>query len=227
MDQERIGKKIKEIRKKEGLTQEKFAEKYGVTYQAVSKWENGKNIPDIAILKQICEDYEVNLEDLLNGEARKKEKKKNYFLFFIPLLILFFILFFFPKEKDFELKPISASCDNFRLFGTIAYNDNKTSIHISNITYCGEENQTQYQKLNCILYESDGDTKKEVKRITYEEGPITLDNFLKTVNVNIDHYSKSCKMYQENGLHLEIEAYEENGKMMFYKIPLSLEEKCS
>lgn len=41
MNQELIGKTIKEIRKKENLSQQKFAEKYGVTYQAVSKWENG------------------------------------------------------------------------------------------------------------------------------------------------------------------------------------------
>ena len=50
MDQNKVGNLVKELRKKSGLTQEKFALKYGVTYQAVSKWENGKNIPDIALL---------------------------------------------------------------------------------------------------------------------------------------------------------------------------------
>ena len=44
MNPERIGQMIKEIRKKNHLTQKQFADKYGVTYQAVSKWENGKNI---------------------------------------------------------------------------------------------------------------------------------------------------------------------------------------
>ena len=60
MDQEKIGKFIKEIRTKEKLSQQKFALKYGVTYQAVSKWENGKNIPDISILKEMCREYETN-----------------------------------------------------------------------------------------------------------------------------------------------------------------------
>ncbi len=41
MDIEKIGQRIKEIRLKEGLSQQKFAQKYGVTYQAVSKWETG------------------------------------------------------------------------------------------------------------------------------------------------------------------------------------------
>lgn len=45
MDQEKIGKLIKEIRQKNNLTQKQFADKYGITYQAVSKWENGKNMP--------------------------------------------------------------------------------------------------------------------------------------------------------------------------------------
>ena len=65
MDQEKIGKLIKEIRKKNNLTQAEFAEKYGVTYQAVSKWENGKNIPDVSLLKEISKDFNVNIEDLL------------------------------------------------------------------------------------------------------------------------------------------------------------------
>ena len=54
MNQEKIGSLIKKIRKENNLTQQDFAKKYGVTYQAVSKWENGKNIPDIALLKEIC-----------------------------------------------------------------------------------------------------------------------------------------------------------------------------
>ena len=51
MDQERFGKIIKYIRNKNKLTQKQFADKYNVTYQAVSKWENGKNMPDISIIK--------------------------------------------------------------------------------------------------------------------------------------------------------------------------------
>ena len=61
MNQEKISAFIKKVRAKDKLSQEKFGEKYGVTYQAVSKWENGKNIPDIAILKEICNDYNVDI----------------------------------------------------------------------------------------------------------------------------------------------------------------------
>ena len=60
MDQEKIGKFIKELRKNNNLTQADLALKYGVTYQAVSKWENGKNIPDISIIKQMSKEISVN-----------------------------------------------------------------------------------------------------------------------------------------------------------------------
>ena len=54
-----------------------IAEKYGVTYQAVSKWENGKNIPDISLLKQICDDYNININDLLEGKNSENNQSKK------------------------------------------------------------------------------------------------------------------------------------------------------
>ncbi len=62
MDQEKIGKFIKQIRQDHHLTQKDLAEKLGVTYQAVSKWENGKNIPDIAILQIISKKFNLNID---------------------------------------------------------------------------------------------------------------------------------------------------------------------
>ena len=78
MDQEKIGKLIKEIRQKNNLTQKQFADKYGITYQAVSKWENGKNMPDVSLLKQISKDFKVNIEDLLEGNISPKKKKHTF-----------------------------------------------------------------------------------------------------------------------------------------------------
>ena len=75
MNPERIGQMIKDIRKKNHLTQKQFADKYGVTYQAVSKWENGKNIPDIVLLREIGKDFEIPMEDLLDGKTSITPKK--------------------------------------------------------------------------------------------------------------------------------------------------------
>ena len=74
MDQEKFGKFIKELRQKHNLTQKEFADKYHVTYQAVSKWENGKNMPDSTLIKKISEDFNVSLEELYNGEFKNNKK---------------------------------------------------------------------------------------------------------------------------------------------------------
>ena len=61
MNQDKISKLIKDLRKKNNLTQNEFAKEFNVTYQAVSKWENGKNLPDINVLKEICDNYLSNV----------------------------------------------------------------------------------------------------------------------------------------------------------------------
>ena len=90
MDPKKVGNLIKQIRLDNHLTQKDLADKYGVTYQAVSKWENGTNLPDISLIKEICNDYNIDVNDFLDGNNIKKEvKKKNTFLLFIiPLIIL-------------------------------------------------------------------------------------------------------------------------------------------
>ncbi len=92
MDQERIGKFIKELREKNNLTQKQLATKYHVTYQAVSKWENGKNMPDTALLKQMSEDFNISLEEILNGEYKQptNHKAKKHLVILIIVIIISF-----------------------------------------------------------------------------------------------------------------------------------------
>ena len=231
MDQEKIGKFIREIRQKEKLSQQQFALKYGVTYQAVSKWENGKNMPDLAILKQICNDYNIDLNSFLETKFKTKySKKKKIILLVIFLIILIFLVLFMllnNKDSDFNFQTLSASCENFNLYGSIAYNDTKTAIHISNITYCGLEDNNLYQSLNCTLYEINGKVKTEISKYIYEKDePITLDDFLKELHFNVDNYEKTCEVYKENSLQLEITAINEENQTITYYIPLKLEDNC-
>ncbi len=223
MNQENIGKLIKEIRKKNGLTQQEFANRYKVTYQAVSKWENGKNIPDISILKQICNDYNIDMNSLLEIKKNKINKTLVILISVVCLLVLSLIVMFNYKSDDFSFKALSTTCDDFNLFGSIAYNNSKTSIYISNITYCGENNNATYKKINCTLYEDQKDIKTKIDSFSYN-GEITLKQFLKKVSFNVEHFSKSCKMYLENSLYLEIEAKTIDNKDVFYKIPLTLDD---
>lgn len=69
MDQIKIGKFIAECRKKVGLTQLDLADKLGITDRAVSKWENGRAMPDSSLMIDLCKILKINVNDLLMGEV--------------------------------------------------------------------------------------------------------------------------------------------------------------
>lgn len=77
MDQIKIGKFISECRKKENLTQAQLAEKLNITDRAVSKWENGKAMPDSSIMLSLCEILKISVNDLLNGEEITMENNNQ------------------------------------------------------------------------------------------------------------------------------------------------------
>lgn len=164
--------------------------------------ESGKNLPDIAILTQICQDNKKDINELLKD---KKEKPKHRFkkmfllIFLLIILILCSILLFSKKENshEFQFKAIKATCDNFELYGSIAYNDSKTSIYISNITYCGTENKIKYKEIECTLYESYEETKTKIESYKQNGEEIILEDFLKQIKFNVDHYSNTCKMLKK------------------------------
>ena len=68
MNQIKKGKFIASCRKEQGMTQANLAEKLGITDRAVSKWENGKSMPDSGIMLELCELLEINVNELLSGE---------------------------------------------------------------------------------------------------------------------------------------------------------------
>ena len=68
MNQEKIGKFIAENRKKRNLTQADIAEQLGVSNRSISNWENGKNMPDLSLLKPLCEILNITINELLSGE---------------------------------------------------------------------------------------------------------------------------------------------------------------
>lgn len=74
MDLDKIGKFIALNRKNKGLTQEQLAEKLGVTNKTISRWETGKYMPDLSLLKPLSEELGITLNELLSGEKIKEEK---------------------------------------------------------------------------------------------------------------------------------------------------------
>ena len=228
MNQDKIGSFIKSIRLENNLTQKELADRLGVTYQAVSKWENGKNVPDIAIMKQISEEFNVNIDEILNGEKQVKENNNKWYIRLIPIIILLIgllIVNLINKPDDFEFKTISSKCTDFKITGSAAYNKDKTSIYISNIEFCGKEDKEKYKTINCNLYEKDKDTKTRISSCTTKKDT-TLEEFLKETNIHVDNYSLVCKNLTSTSLFLEIEAINKDNKTTTYTIPIKLDDNC-
>lgn len=75
MSQEKIGRFILELRKEKNMTQQELADRIGVTDRAISKWENGKGMPDLSLMQPLCKELGITINDLLSGE---KVEKKDY-----------------------------------------------------------------------------------------------------------------------------------------------------
>lgn len=71
----KIGSKIKELRKKQRITQEQLAEKIGVSFQAVSKWENDIALPDITLIPVLANYFGVSTDEVLCYDSTEKENE--------------------------------------------------------------------------------------------------------------------------------------------------------
>ena len=75
MDTKKIGAFLKQCRKEKNLTQEQLAEKFGVSARTVSRWETGINMPDLSVLVQLDEYYDVEIRELLDGDRSQSMNK--------------------------------------------------------------------------------------------------------------------------------------------------------
>ena len=90
-----FGDTIVLLRKEKGLTQKELADKLGVTDKAVSRWETGKNYPDIEVLKKLADVLEVSVDDLLQGDIKLAEKLKPWRKTIVAVIVLV-LLYVFP-----------------------------------------------------------------------------------------------------------------------------------
>ena len=77
MDMIAIGKNLRELRREKGMTQEQLAEHFNVARRTVSRWETGSNMPDLDILIEMSDFYDVDLRELLDGERTEEKWIRN------------------------------------------------------------------------------------------------------------------------------------------------------
>ncbi|MBQ3537058.1 MAG: helix-turn-helix transcriptional regulator [Clostridia bacterium] len=77
MDMKKIGSFLRSLRKEKGLTQEQLAEKLGVAGRTVSRWETASNMPDLSILIQLADFYDVDIREIIDGERQSEDLVKE------------------------------------------------------------------------------------------------------------------------------------------------------
>ena len=77
MNQQKIGCFLKELRKAKNITQEQLAEKLNVSGKTISRWETGKNMPDISLLVELAEFYDVSIPEIIDGERKSETMEKE------------------------------------------------------------------------------------------------------------------------------------------------------
>ena len=77
MNQEKIGKFIASCRKKQKLTQEQLAEQFNISRRSVSRWETGSNMPDVGLLIEIADFFDVDIREIIDGERKSENMEKE------------------------------------------------------------------------------------------------------------------------------------------------------
>lgn len=227
MDQEKVGNLIKKLRKDNNLTQKELADKLNVTFQAVSKWENGKSVPDIAQLHEISKIFSVDISEILDGELKEKKKKKWVLLgIIIGIIIIITSIIIINNKANFAFKKITTYDNNFNITGSLAYDSKgKIYIYITDIE-TNNEDDTKYQNLKVSLYENYKGVNTKIKDCEKEGHNTTIKEHLKSVTFNIDDYKSSCSDLTKSNFYLEVSATNSSGKTIYFKINLELEDIC-
>ena len=158
MNQEKIGNFILELRKEKNMTQQELADKIGVTDKAISKWENGRGMPDLSLMKPLCRELDISINELISGERIDKkdyqekleenimktidysvqEQKKQTKVFKIILgttvitLALFVSMFFIDVRRMNQNKPVIFSTWGYQYTPAINLQEDEIYLAIKN-----------------------------------------------------------------------------------------------
>ena len=194
-----IGKNISKIRKENTLTQDDLAEKYFVTRQTISNWENGKSYPDLETLVKMSDDFKISLDVLLKEDNKmvkdisKKQKRYKWIIFPIILYAILVIgivsVIIYAYNTQYNLKGIS----------------NILSIHID------EDREKEYiGKLNGYEIYVENLRAEELNFRTFNEKSISLKDAIANELVSVKDWRRGAwYIFKDNDTEiLRYESYE-------------------
>ena len=243
MDLNKVGTFIANLRKEKDLTQANLGELLGVNDKTVSRWETGKNAPDISILNDLSEKLGISVKELLNGE-RNLEKDINiealkYYnnrgkkrilisaIIAILIILLLSILFFsINKYNQYKVFKVYSSNSNLNLEGIVVLNPHRNIIVLRNIEYSdyneGTTDEISSKSYYVKLLSNDKIIKNEIYNFDKE---MSLRDFLETYTLYVDESLKNSEdLISLENLRLEIE-YQNNDKFQDISFGLNLAEE--
>ena len=234
MNQEKVGKNILNIRKNHNLSQSQFANKLGVTSQAVSKWENGRGIPDIEILLRMKEEFKIDIDEIITG--KKPRKRKDYKLYIVFSLVIVGILLFgifhwyqMKYQDKYQIVSIGALKEDFSIKGISVQNKDTSFIYISNIV-CNKKfnDEKKFIAVESMLYEDLSNNYKIISSYGNLDNIDTQDNqehylteLLDHIEFRVENLSNSDNINNHKYFIL-LNALVNTGEVISYKIPLTV-----
>lgn len=212
IDNEKVGKFIENLRKEKGLTQQDLADILSVSNQAVSKWEGGRNLPDIAIQRVICDTFNITMEELHAGERdikkRNKTKKirKENKIFSIALMcivpvMVFFVVYFIINFRALKIyysnSQITNEENSIRANLLIFKLPRKLIIFINNIYPCNYEVKDS-DLLDLKLYSGNKKllNSSMIKNDIFEIDALTFDHNNVKLILNIESVTGEKRKFQ-------------------------------
>lgn len=243
MDLNKVGTFIANLRKEKNLTQAELGELLGVNDKTISRWETGKNAPDISVLNDLSEKLDISVKELLNGE-RNLEKDINiealkYYnnrgkkrilisaIISILVILLISILFFsINKYNQYKLFKVYSDNNSLSLDGIVVLNPHRNIIVLKNIVYYDYNEGTIDEISSKSYYVRLLSNDKVIKEQGYSfEKEMSLRSFLDTYTMYVDESLKNSEdSIKLDNLILEIE-YQKYDKIQTVSFNLSLIEE--
>lgn len=246
MDPIKVGNYLLSLRKEKNLTQEELAERINVSSKTISKWEVGTNIPDTVSLYKLSKEYNVPIQDILNGgevhdESENNDSIKNGINFYnrlfkrkvmkivvliiIGIVGLFSILYTVSNYNRVQVYDIDTISNEFKVKGYLITNSKESIFFIDKIRYLGNDVGT----IDSISILSYGITIKHNinNNIYYINGkdfeyPKKLPNVLDEIKISF--IVKNNNLYNNV---IIIKFIDDSGKMYEHKIDLIMKKRYS
>ncbi len=213
-----IGKRIKELRKKNDLTQEQLADYLGVTYKAVSKWECGLTTPDLSLIMPLARILQISADELLGGKQEEIDERRIEFDRHCDNHIMYDI----KENYQIALKAVNEYPMDYKYLSWLALCE-------MSVAYCSEYKEdptAQYSKEmmetaikhNNIVIENCEDSKIKGNAIwnamvccknmdRYEEAKKYAEMFPNTASTTCDNAMELCLQGEELILHRQMMVY--------------------